>query len=247
MPKLSRRKRQLKEMQYSREQDGDLSEDQQDNVSETPENEVKQVRVSTATLRSNRNIQKVLQPTVIGACEVTSKVGEKERGWVQCNTCDKWRSLPPHVNVAGLPDIWTCELNYYDTTKNFCDAPEESYKLPEEEEHVELKSFLKLWTKKLRNADRAENCLSSSAVTRGRKRKQDSEWIQCSSASCGKWRSVSRGIETASLLRRLNKGRHFGSEGLWYCSMNSWDDTTASCAAPQEPLWNCKWNLNGAV
>jgi hypothetical protein len=34
-----------------------------------------------------------------------------------------------------------------------------------------------------------------------------------------------------------------GSAHLWYCAMNSWDDDTASCAAPQEPLFNCKWNL----
>ena len=36
-----------------------------------------------------------------------------------------------------------------------------------------------------------------------------------------------------------------GGEGQnWYCSMNNWDDTKASCGAPQEPLWNCKWNLS---
>lgn len=30
---------------------------------------------------------------------------------------------------------------------------------------------------------------------------------------------------------------------MWYCAMNAMDETVASCAAPQEPLWNCDWNL----
>jgi hypothetical protein len=42
----------------------------------------------------------------------------------------------------------------------------------------------------------------------------------------------------------MYKGNKFVESANWYCSMNSWDDTTASCAAPQEPLWNSKWNLN---
>eukprot|EP00600_Ochromonadales_sp_CCMP1393_P004079 CAMPEP_0174995692 /NCGR_PEP_ID=MMETSP0004_2-20121128/24307_1 /TAXON_ID=420556 /ORGANISM="Ochromonas sp., Strain CCMP1393" /LENGTH=663 /DNA_ID=CAMNT_0016250017 /DNA_START=310 /DNA_END=2301 /DNA_ORIENTATION=+ len=172
------------------------------------------------------------------------KAVEDEKVWVQCNECDKWRALPSSVDPDSLPDIWTCDMNHYDPLRMSCGAPEESYKLPEEEQHVPLKSFLKVWTKKLKCTDRAENRLSTAAQTRGKKRKLDAEWIQCSNPSCGKWRAVTRNIETANLLKRLNKGRHFGGEGVWYCSMNSWDETTASCAAPQEPLWNARWNLN---
>jgi hypothetical protein len=167
-----------------------------------------------------------------------------ERVWVQCNTCDKWRSLPSTVDPDKLPDIWTCDLNTFDDTLNNCDAPEESYKLPQEEQHEQLKAFVKVWAKKLKCADRAETRLSSAALTRGKKRKVDAEWIKCSSPSCGKWRAVPRTIETATLLKRLNKGRFYGGDGVWFCSMNSWDETTGSCAAPQEPLWNCRWNLN---
>lgn len=164
--------------------------------------------------------------------------------WVQCNTCDKWRSLPSTVDPDKLPDIWTCDLNTYDLTRNNCDAPEESYKMPLEEQHVPLKAFLKVWTKKLKCADRAETRLSGNALTRNKKRKVDAEWIKCSSPTCGKWRAIPRTIEASAMLKRLNKGRFYGGDGVWYCSMNSWDETTASCAAPQEPLWNCKWNLN---
>ena len=175
-----------------------------------------------------------------------NKNGNDERVWVQCNTCDKWRSLPSTVDPDKLPDIWTCDLNTFDPSRRSCEAPEESYKLPLEEQNGPLKSFLKVWSKRLKCADRAETRLSSAALTRGKKRKGDAEWIKCSAPSCGKWRAVPRCIETASLLRRLNKNKFYGGEGVWYCSMNSWDETTASCSAPQEPLWNCKWNLSSS-
>ena len=82
------------------------------------------------------------------------------------------------------------------------------------------------------------------------------EWIRCNNPTCGKWRSVARGIDISSLVRRVNK-RRFGSQNSllntnsnqhntvgWTCFMNNWDDTVASCTAPQESLWSCKWNLS---
>ena len=47
---------------------------------------------------------------------------EDDRVWVQCNTCDKWRSLPNTVDPALLPDIWFCELNMYDAERNCCEV-----------------------------------------------------------------------------------------------------------------------------
>jgi hypothetical protein len=271
MPKLSKRKRQLKNLfarnlgrtpaDEGEEVEGSNPEDGEgDGESSEEEEEVKPAaapEVKPAAGRSARLAQKTaLQATVAASnsaavaasTEQKSASGnpEGERVWVQCNTCDKWRSLPSTVDPDKLPDIWTCDLNIYDSERNNCDAPEESYKLPAEEQHVPLKNFLKVWAKKLKCADRAENRLSSAGLTRGKKRKVDSEWIKCSSPSCGKWRAVPRTIETAAVLKRMNKARHFGGDGVWYCSMNSWDETTASCAAPQEPLWNCRWNLNSS-
>ena len=110
-----------------------------------------------------------------------------------------------------------------------------------------LKSFMKLWTKKLKTADKAETRLSSTAVTRGRKRRSEVEWIRCCSASCGKWRAVIRSIDTHQMLNRLSKRSRWGAVGVtWYCSMNSWDETQASCASPQELLFDCKWNIGGS-
>lgn len=230
MPKLSRRKRQLKEIYYRRqdEEDGSGNDEPEEQKPSSARSAAGGTNSSSSKPRKNNSTQSLAK--------------EDDKVWVQCNTCDKWRALPHDVDPNSLPDIWVCSLNTYDSTRNNCDAPEENFKDHEEDE--QLQAFFKLWLKKLKNADRAENCLPSSAVTRGRKRKLDTEWIQCSSPSCGKWRAVSRGIETSTLLRRMNKGRHFGGEGVWYCSMNTWDDTTASCAAPQEPLWNCRWNLS---
>ena len=106
---------------------------------------------------------------------------EDDRVWVQCNTCDKWRALPSTVDVTLLPDIWNCDQNIYDLQHNNCEASEETYKQPD----VPLKSFLKLWNKKLRYADKAESKLAPAAVTRGRKRKADTEWIKCCNPACG--------------------------------------------------------------
>jgi len=156
---------------------------------------------------------------------------------VQCNTCDKWRSLPPHVDITKLPDIWTCDQNIYDTSKNSCDAPEEDY---EDVVDGELRSFFKLWTKRLKNADRAEARFSSVAVTRGRKRKLECEWIQCCNPACGKWRPITaRNLDSTALLRKLNKDRGWSNpkKGQWFCSMNSWDETQGKSSVPE--LYEC--------
>jgi hypothetical protein len=269
MPKLSKRKRQLKtlfarnlgrssadegeEAEGSNPEEGE-GEGEDESSEEEETKAAPAMEIKPAPGRSARLAQKTAQAAAAVVNVASSSTeqqrssndanGEGERVWVQCNTCDKWRSLPSTVDPDKLPDIWTCDLNIYDSERNNCDAPEESYKLPSEEQHVPLKNFLKVWAKRLKCADRAESRLSSAGLTRGKKRRVDSEWIRCSSPSCGKWRAVPRTIETAAVLKRLNKARHFGGDGVWYCSMNSWDETTASCAAPQEPLWNCRWNLN---
>lgn len=176
---------------------------------------------------------------------------EDNRVWVQCNTCDKWRALPPETDSSKLPDIWICSLNDTDKERNHCEAPEENF----DEEDLELKSFAKVWVKRLRNADRIESKLSNTAATihkskiakvnsgKGQRGKVDVDWIQCSNPACGKWRAVSRGLDTKGLLARMERGK-FRDDGEWFCSMNNWDETTASCAAPQEQLWNTRWNLD---
>jgi hypothetical protein len=276
MPKLSKRKRQLKEIYYRKNESEGASEnntnspdnmedddenDSQEEIPSQPTKPVVPVPVKAVPDAPSKGTRSSTQRHSVGGQsgrgnnpsssdqtnDKATEGGGVERVWVQCNTCDKWRSLPGTVNPDTLPDIWTCDLNHYDPDRAACDAPEESYyKGDDEQQHVQLKSFLRLWVKKLRTADRAENRMSAPAMTRGRKRKLDVEWIKCCNPQCGKWRAVTRGIETANLLKRLNKNKKFG-EALWFCTMNSWDETTASCAAPQEPLWNCRWNFSNSL
>ena len=81
------------------------------------------------------------------------------------------------------------------------------------------------------------------------------EWVRCNNVTCGKWRSVARGYDVDSLLRRSIKrkwpynGATSGSNSVqnsavFYCWMNTWDQTQASCTAPQESLYACRWNMN---
>jgi hypothetical protein len=144
---------------------------------------------------------------------------DDDRVWVQCESCNKWRALPPTTNTASLPDKWYCSLNIYDKQRNHCGAPEEVYN---DDASAPLRSFFKLWHKKLKSAERDDKKLP--VVTRGialelllininhyyyyfqgKKRKLDVEWIRCSNATCGKWRAVLRGLNTSQMLRKLNK------------------------------------------
>jgi hypothetical protein len=130
-----------------------------------------------------------------------------DRVWVCCNKCDKWRALPSSVDSKSLPDIWVCTDNIYDPKHASCDAPEEAFR----QEDRELKQFFKVWSKRLKNSDKAEQRLPPSAITRGRKRRLDIEWIQCTKPSCGKWRAISlRGLDTSMMLRKLNRNPRGG-------------------------------------
>lgn len=142
--------------------------------------------------------------------------------------------------MNSLPDIWTCDMNVYDSSHNTCDALEEQYV----QDNAQLRSFTKIVAKRLKNHDKAEARLPPSAVTRGRKRNLDIEWVRCCNPACGKWRAISlRGLDSSSMLKRLNRGSRWTQNMEWFCAMNSWDESRASCVAPQEPLWDPVWNL----
>jgi hypothetical protein len=54
-----------------------------------------------------------------------AKESEENENWVQCDSCQKWRLLPPHADMESLPDTWYCELNIYDDRRNNCNAKEQ--------------------------------------------------------------------------------------------------------------------------
>lgn len=46
--------------------------------------------------------------------------------WVGCESCNKWRMLPPDMpddEVANLPEKWYCKYNVHDPDRSTCDAP----------------------------------------------------------------------------------------------------------------------------
>ena len=45
--------------------------------------------------------------------------------WVQCEKCDKWRKLPPHISADELPDVWYCSMNTWNPGAASCSAPED--------------------------------------------------------------------------------------------------------------------------
>lgn len=45
--------------------------------------------------------------------------------WVQCEKCEKWRKLPPHVSADELPDVWYCSMNTWNPDSASCTAPED--------------------------------------------------------------------------------------------------------------------------
>ena len=45
--------------------------------------------------------------------------------WVQCEKCDKWRKLPPHISADELPEVWYCSMNTWNPASASCSAPED--------------------------------------------------------------------------------------------------------------------------
>jgi hypothetical protein len=47
-----------------------------------------------------------------------------------------------------------------------------------------------------------------------------------------------RGVDASDVQKKLKNDKQWStSETKWYCAMNTWDETVASCAAPQEPYY----------
>ena len=51
---------------------------------------------------------------------------QAEDKWVQCDLCEKWRTLLPSISLYELPEMWTCSQNWWDPSRQCCEAPEVS-------------------------------------------------------------------------------------------------------------------------
>lgn len=151
--------------------------------------------------------------------------------WVQCEKCDKWRRLPPktHPNYPRvLAEKWNCNMNNWDELAKSCSDPEESVN---KKELTQVGAKIRIWLRRLKSNDKyakmyannhGDGSRDSSMATRG-----VTDWIRCSNSKCGKWRACLRSMSAKVVLDRYPN---------WTCWMNSWDETRASCTAPQEGM-----------
>mmetsp|Transcript_5654 Transcript_5654/g.12025 ORF Transcript_5654/g.12025 Transcript_5654/m.12025 type:complete len:246 (+) Transcript_5654:117-854(+) len=162
--------------------------------------------------------------------------GASNSTWVECDKCKKWRRLRGVVDDSKLPKKWYCTMNRNDPERARCSAPEEEYDAPPHESAADARTrkHLRVWVRRLQCNEQYESRLPT--LTRGKKRsvasssKEPHEWIRCCNPSCGKWRAILRVMDAKqNVIDRT-------SNGEWYCVMNTWDEKTASCAAPQENL-----------
>ncbi|MGK3742207.1 MAG: hypothetical protein ACI8RD_004197 [Bacillariaceae sp.] len=163
--------------------------------------------------------------------------GSSNSTWVECDKCKKWRRLRGVVDERKLPPKWYCTMNKNDPERARCSAPEEEYDAahtPESAADARTRKHLRVWVRRLQCNEQYESRLPT--LTRGKKRsvasssKEPHEWIRCCNPSCGKWRAILRIMDAKqNVIDRT-------SDGEWYCVMNTWDEKTASCAAPQENL-----------
>lgn len=163
--------------------------------------------------------------------------GSSNATWVECDKCKKWRRLRGVVDEKKLPSKWYCSMNKNDAERSRCSAPEEEYETPHTPESAadaRTRKHLRVWVRRLQCNEAYE--ARQPAMTRGKKRaaasssKDPYEWVRCCNPSCGKWRAILRIMDAkTNVIDRT-------TDGEWYCVMNTWDEKTASCAAPQENL-----------
>ena len=149
--------------------------------------------------------------------------------WVQCEQCDKWRRLPPKYHPLYpkiLAEKWSCSMNNWDENSKSCSAPEESVN---KKELTQVAKKIRIWLRRIKSGDKYAKMYASnhgdgtrdtSVSTRG-----VTDWIRCTNPQCGKWRACLRNMSS-----KVVKDRYPD----WTCWMNSWDETRASCTAPQE-------------
>jgi hypothetical protein len=163
--------------------------------------------------------------------------GSSNSTWVECDKCKKWRRLRGVVDEKKLPSKWYCSMNKNDPDRSRCAAPEEEYEAshtPESAADARTRKHLRVWVRRLQCNEAYE--ARQPAMTRGKKRaaasssKDPYEWVRCCNPSCGKWRAILRIMDAKSNVMEKT------ADGEWYCVMNTWDEKTASCAAPQENL-----------
>ena len=152
--------------------------------------------------------------------------------WVCCDKCEKWRRQPN--NVGTLPKRWYCHMSP-DPLRNSCDAPEEEQQSRNRNSAQELKDrrvrgFLRYWHMRLDAAERETPLpkLQPQPTQSKKQREANSAkvyWVRCCATACGKWRALPRNTDSQAFVN---------SKREWFCVLNTWDPSMASCSAPEE-------------
>ena len=74
--------------------------------------------------RPARN-QAITAPSSASNGKDKDKEDEDNVEWVQCDKCQKWRKLPPHISADELPEIWNCSMNNWNPGNASCQAAED--------------------------------------------------------------------------------------------------------------------------
>jgi len=167
-----------------------------------------------------------------------SSAAATEDVWVCCDKCAKWRRLPADTNPNDLPNRWYCRMNT-DPNRADCSVPEETYaekvELPDPLDQVK-RQRVGLWVMRQKCRDRFEQKIKmarpadiETKASSGRNQKFN--WIRCCNPGCTRWRVLSN-IVPPNPSALLNPLVHTDME--WFCWMNSWDNSLASCAAPED-------------
>ncbi|KAL4558447.1 hypothetical protein LXL04_036647 [Taraxacum kok-saghyz] len=77
----------------------------------------------TLSIIENCEFEEYDEPPVFGKKTIfTSHASGSQEQWGQCDSCSKWRKLPPDVL---LPSKWTCSDNVWDPDRCSCSVPDE--------------------------------------------------------------------------------------------------------------------------
>ena len=171
-----------------------------------------------------------------------------EPQWVQCNRCEKWRTVPAALDLDTLPESWFCELNTWNPALNKCEAEEEvvddeaNAAMDEDDWQINDgvvptssgRSRSKSSRSRSRASQRDRDSLDSDhqhdrgvggdfdgGLLSGTVQVLETNWVQC--AKCEKWRTVPLNEEDAAEL-----------PDSWECKDNVWAPLMASCDAAEE-------------
>ena len=194
-------------------------------------------QASSSPDHSSKDTTEDLRGEADGGSIFGQTTGSSNSTWVECDKCKKWRRLRGVVDEKKLPSKWYCSMNKNDPERARCSAPEEEYDIttnatPESAADARVRKHLRVWVRRLQCNEAYEARLPT--LTRGKKRavastsKDPYEWVRCCNPSCGKWRAILRIMDAKTNV--LDRTKQF------YCTMNTWDEKIASCAAPQENL-----------